>query len=330
MSYPESLAAYRPDFPEAFAALDEWQRDATARRGRWALAQTPLSIGVMGQIKAGKSSFLNQLLFAGQPLLPEAATPKTANLTRIRHAEAPCFTAHFYSPESWAALEALAASTAQDLAACSARELVQQARQAHGPGVAALLAQGRAELHARDIGELLGRINDYVGAEGRFTPLVESSELALPLPELAGIEIVDTPGMNDPVVSRTDKTRTYMAQCDVVFFLSPSGRLLDDSDQQLLAAQLPAKGVKRLVLVASQFDAAILDDGYDRASLQDCETRLRQRLSDHARRNLDPLARQREQQGFPDVAALLRSIGAPLFASTYAQALASLTPEQWS
>ena len=326
----ESISAYRPDFPEAFAALDEWQRDATARRGRWTLAQTPLSIGVMGQIKAGKSSFLNQLLFAGQPLLPEAATPKTANLTRIRHAEAPCFTAHFYSPESWAALEALAASTAQDLAACSARELVQQARQAHGPGVAALLAQGRAELHARDIGELLGRINDYVGAEGRFTPLVESSELALPLPELAGIEIVDTPGMNDPVVSRTDKTRTYMAQCDVVFFLSPSGRLLDDSDQQLLAAQLPAKGVKRLVLVASQFDAAILDDGYDRASLQDCETRLRQRLGDHARRNLDPLARQREQQGFPDVAALLRSIGAPLFASTYAQALARLPADQWS
>lgn len=326
----ESLSPYRPDFPEAFAALDEWQRDATARRGRWTLAQTPLSIGVMGQIKAGKSSFLNQLLFAGQPLLPEAATPKTANLTRIRHAEAPCFTAHFYSPESWAGLEALAASAAQDLAACSARELVQQARQTHGNGVAALLAQGRAELHARDIGELLGRINDYVGAEGRFTPLVESSELALPLPELAGIEIVDTPGMNDPVVSRTDKTRTYMAQCDVVFFLSPSGRLLDDSDQQLLAAQLPAKGVKRLVLVASQFDAAILDDGYDRASLQDCETRLRQRLGDHARRNLDQLARQREQQGFPDIAALLRSIGAPLFASTYAQALASLPPEQWS
>lgn len=326
----ESLAPYRPDFPEAFAALDEWQRDATARRGRWTLAQTPLSIGVVGQIKAGKSSFLNQLLFAGQPLLPEAATPKTANLTRIRHAEAPCFTAHFYSPESWAVLETLAASAAQDLAACSARELVQQARQAHGPGVAALLAQGRAELHARDIGELLGRINDYVGAEGRFTPLVESSELALPLPELAGIEIVDTPGMNDPVVSRTDKTRAYMAQCDVVFFLSPSGRLLDDSDQQLLAAQLPAKGVKRLVLVASQFDAAILDDGFNRDSLQDCENRLRQRLSDHARHNLDQLARQRDQQGFPEIAALLRAIGAPLFASTYAQALATLPPAQWS
>jgi hypothetical protein len=327
-----SLTPYHPDFPEAFAALDEWQRDVAARRARWTLTQTPLSIGVMGQIKAGKSSFLNQLLFGGQPLLPEAATPKTANLTRIRHAEAPCFTAHFYAPESWAALEKLAASEAQDVAASAARELVQQARRDHGAGIAALLAQGKIELHTGDIGALLGRINDYVGAEGRFTPLVESSELALPLPELAGIEIVDTPGMNDPVVSRTDKTRTYMNQCDVVFFLSPSGRLLDGSDQQLLAAQLPAKGVKRLVLVAAQFDAAILDEEGDKEhdSLDKCETSVRQRLSDHARRNLKLLAAQREKQGFADIAALLRGIGTPLFASTYAQAFASLPPSQWS
>lgn len=330
MSTTDTLTAYYSDFPAAFAALAEWQRDAAARRARWTLAQTPLSIGVMGQIKAGKSSFLNQLLFNGQPLLPEAATPKTANLTRIRHAESPCFTAHFYTPESWAALEKLAAGETQDLAACAARELVQHARREHGSGISLLLEQRKIELHSDDIGGLLGRINDYVGAEGRFSPLVERSELALPLPELVGIEIVDTPGMNDPVVSRTDKTRTYMAQCDVVFFLSPSSRLLDDSDQQLLAVQLPAQGVKRLVLVGAQFDAAILDDGFERSSLVECEDRLRQRLSHNTRRNLEQLASQREKQGFPDIAALLREIDAPLFASSYARALACLPPPKWS
>ncbi len=324
------LAPYRPDFPEAFAALDEWQRDAAARRARLGQAQAPLSIGVMGQMKAGKSSFLNQLLFQGQPLLPEAATPKTANLTRIRHADAPCFTAHFYAPASWAELEGLAASEAQDVTARAARELVEQARRDHGLGIGTLLAQGKVELHAHSVEELLGRINDYVGAEGRFTPLVESSELALPLPQLAGIEIVDTPGMNDPVPSRITKTLDYMAECDVVFFLSACSRLLDDSDQELLAAQLPAKGVKRLVLVAAQLDGAILDDGFDRRSLSECEANLHQRLQAHARRNLEQLAAQREKHGLTDVAALLRGIGAPLFASTYAQALATLPPERWS
>lgn len=326
----ESLLPYRSDFPEAVAALDAWQRDAATRRARLTLAQMPLSIGVMGQIKAGKSSFLNQLLFEGQPVLPEAATPKTANLTRIRYQEQPTFVAHCYSPQAWAALERLAASNLDDPSADAARELVTAARRTHGDGIAAQLAQGTFTLHARDVGELLGRIDDYVGADGRFAALVESSELALPLPELEGIEIVDTPGLNDPVVSRTDKTRQYMAQCDVVFFFSRASSLLDESDQQLLATQLPAKGVKRLILVATQFDAAILDDGFDRQSLHECENRLRERLSAHAGRILTQLAAQRERQGFPEVAALLREIGAPIFASTFAHAFAVLPQAQWS
>ena len=39
-----------------------------------------LKIGVVGQIKAGKSSFLNSLLFDGKDFLPKAATPMTAAL----------------------------------------------------------------------------------------------------------------------------------------------------------------------------------------------------------------------------------------------------------
>lgn len=327
-----SLTPYRPDFPEAFAALDEWQRDAVTRCARCTRAHVPLSIGVMGQIKAGKSSFLNQLLFNGQPLLPEAITPKTANLTRIRHGAAPRFIAYFYSPASWAAMEALASGEAQDLVASAARELVQQAKRDFGSAIAELLAQGKAELQANDSAELLGRINDYVGAEGRFTPLVESTELELPMPELAGIEIVDTPGMNDPVVSRTDKTRAYMSSCDVVFFLSPATRLLDSNDQELLEAQMPSKGVKRLVLVATQFDAALISEQGDKEhqSLETCEASVKQRLSAYARRNLELLAQRREKLGFPDVAALLRSMGLPLFVSTYAQAFATLPAASWS
>jgi tRNA U34 5-carboxymethylaminomethyl modifying GTPase MnmE/TrmE len=325
------LASYRAEFPETIAALDEWQRDAQARRARLSRAETPLSIGIMGQIKAGKSSFLNQILFQGQPLLPEAATPKTANLTRIRYHPTPRFTAYFYAPESWATLKQLAASDAQDLTARAARELVEQAQRAHGPdGIAALLRQSKMELQVDQTDALLDKLNDFVGAEGRYTPLVESSELALPLPQLQDYEIVDTPGMNDPVVSRTDKTRAYMAQCDVVFFLSPAERLLDETDQQLLAAQLPSKGVKRLVLVAAQFDTALIGEGSRHKSLADCEANTRQRLSHHAQRNLERLASMREKQGYPEVAALLRATAQPIFASTYARALATLPPERWN
>ena len=42
-----------------------------------------LTIGIVGQMKVGKSSFLNALLFEGEAILPKAATPMTAGLTVI-------------------------------------------------------------------------------------------------------------------------------------------------------------------------------------------------------------------------------------------------------
>ena len=46
-----------------------------------------LNIGIIGQIKAGKSSFLNSLLFDGKDVLPKAVIPKTAVLTKIEYLE---------------------------------------------------------------------------------------------------------------------------------------------------------------------------------------------------------------------------------------------------
>ena len=42
-----------------------------------------LTIGIVGQMKVGKSSFLNAFLFKGEPVLPKAATPMTSGLTII-------------------------------------------------------------------------------------------------------------------------------------------------------------------------------------------------------------------------------------------------------
>ena len=46
-----------------------------------------LNIGIIGQIKAVKSSFLNSLLFDEKDVLPKAVIPKTAVLTKIEYLE---------------------------------------------------------------------------------------------------------------------------------------------------------------------------------------------------------------------------------------------------
>ena len=44
-----------------------------------------LKVGVIGRVKAGKSSLLNSFLFKGESILPKAATPMTAALTVISY-----------------------------------------------------------------------------------------------------------------------------------------------------------------------------------------------------------------------------------------------------
>jgi len=325
----QTLTDHRPSFPSEIGEMFSLQQDFAAKLARFAADSQRLSIGVIGQVKAGKSSFLNALLFDGEPVLPEAATPKTANLTRITYGATPALLVHYYAPEAWKQLEILAAGDGRHAEARIARELVDMVRQA-GVDVNAVLAKGTEQVPAADAAELMGLLNDYVGNDGRYTALVEATELQLPRLELKGFEVVDTPGMNDPVASRTQKTREFMARCDVVFFLSRCGQFLDQSDMELLAGQLPNKGVKRLILVACQFDSAILDDGYDRASLAETEANLKTRLSRHAGAQLERLATVREQQEAPDVAALLRQTKTPLFASSYAHGFAAWPAERWS
>lgn len=323
------LNQWKKDFPEALAQINEWQRDADIRRARLTLTEAPLSIGIMGQVKAGKSSFLNSLLFGGYSLLPEAATPKTANLTRIRYAPKPSLTVRFYQADDWALIEKQASSNLYDDTCQAARELVESAH-ASGEDIQKLLTKGEISLQADDMNGLMGKLNDYVGGDGRLTSLVAATELALPIDELIGIEIVDTPGMNDPVVSRTAKTREYMSQCDVVFFLTRTSQFLDASDQMLLTVQLPQKGIKRLILVGAQLDMAVLDDGFNCASLEDCHSRISRQLSKLTKRAFDSLAVQREKQGFPETATMLRQVEEPIFASTHARLIAEQPRDTWS
>ena len=60
-----------------------------------------LKIGVVGQVKAGKSSFLNSLFFDGENVLPRASTPMTAGLTVLEYGEENMFSIDYYNEKEW-------------------------------------------------------------------------------------------------------------------------------------------------------------------------------------------------------------------------------------
>lgn len=217
-----------------------------------------LNIGVIGRVKAGKSSFLNTLLFNGEEVLPKAATPKTATLTKMEYADENRIVIEFYSEEEWEGIIEDAKLGDKNEVTKSAKELVDMARD-RGIDVWEILSKGKLDKTFDEYKDLIDYLNNYVGENGTYTPLVRSVVIYMNREDFKDISIVDTPGLNDPVPSRTQRTKEFIEVCDVVFFLSRAGSFLDVNDWELLCKQLPQKGVKKMVLVASQYDSGLRD-----------------------------------------------------------------------
>lgn len=274
-----------------------------------------LNIAVVGRVKAGKSTFLNTVIFGGKHILPEAFTPKTATLTRIEYAEQNSLDVEYYSSEDWRELEEQAKSSNDSEASRAAKELV-SSMQGNGVNIAEILSRGHDTENFSSESDLMGRLNRYVGEDGEITPLVKCVTLKITKPELEGISIIDTPGLNDPVISRTQKTRDFLGLCDVVFFLSPASQFLDQNDVNLLKAQLPQKGVARLILICSRFDDGLVDVVYDTDSLKEAVDGTKIKLSGQAKKIFYKQIEEYKKIGNNEIAKILTECQSPIFLSS--------------
>lgn len=135
-------------------------------------------------------------------------------------------------------------------------------------------------------------------------------------------KVVDTPGLNDPLYSRTEKTRRYLESCDVAFLLSRSSCFLDASDLKLLALQLPHKGIKSLVLVGSQFDSVLIDALPDFNSLEEAIDASAAELCAHARMAVEQSVRALRREGYPPVVLeVIEHCEKPVFVSALVEGM---------
>ena len=214
-----------------------------------------LVIGVIGQMKAGKSTFLNAFAF-GDEVLPAATTPMTASLSVITYGEKEEVVAEFYSPAEWKEMEYRATQEVEDeyaddpetLKIKAARELVQKAARL-GSSLHSLLGTTRHDK--------VDQLTEYVGADGKYVAITKAVTLYKNMELLRGVEIVDTPGFNDPVVSREARTREFLSKADAVLLLLYAGRPFDATDREILFKTVGSAGTGRVLVGINKYDTVV-------------------------------------------------------------------------
>ncbi len=326
----------------AIQKSEEWQRvlDSFAEQGR------VLRIGIIGRVKAGKSSMLNALLFNGNDILPKAATPMTAALTIMEYSENVSAEVDFFTQQDIDEIKVKYDLFQKALdSKVKEKELENAERIKRKKGVNSLSAEEQQEcrnkaksqaeremkddpsfasydqycrikesgkslsdleqyrtISAGSVEELMnGVLNQFVGSSGAFMPFTKSVTLHIPEKGLQGLQIIDTPGINDPVTSRGERTEQLLQDCDVVLIVSPSGQFFSSEDTDLMHRVTTKEGTQQAYLIASQVDNQLF--GSESQGLSDpihVLERISDNLTKHAR---NVLAKQVQEYPSMKVAA---------------------------
>ena len=215
-----------------------------------------LTIGVIGQMKCGKSTFLNAFVFNVDILTPPT-TPMTAALSVITYGEKKRIVAEFYTSDEWAEQSMQAkrdeseATDTLDLSKIkAAKELVAKSVKL-GSSLNSYLGKTKEDSFEQLV--------EYVGAEGKYVSITKSVKIYYPHDYLKGVEIVDTPGFNDPIVSREERTKAFLAKADVVVMMLYAGRPFDATDRDIIFKNVRQCGIGKVLVGINKYDIPYCD-----------------------------------------------------------------------
>lgn len=266
-----------------------------------------LKIGIIGSVKAGKSTLINSLVFDGKDILPKAATPMTAALTTLSYGENLMVRKNFFTDDDLQKLKEISEAydeelkikqnekysekkdsflkkrrrqgfseskipsekedefrtTAMRMAERELKSNIQLAgakeqwEQICNSSITKEALGDEKTISLDSIEELPEILSKHVGANEKYVPFTQSVDIKIPEVLLEDLLIIDTPGFNDPIPSRENRTRELLFDCDVIFILSKAGHFLPESDLVMLNNITEKTGIREISVIASQVDTEL-------------------------------------------------------------------------
>lgn len=230
-------------------------------------------VAVVGRFKAGKSSFVNELLEAR--LASEDTNPETAAVTTFRHGDEVKATIRFLPRDEWAKIQSIYQQDPRHLDAhrmLKWHELGKPRKNKDGEMEEGYDLQSLEKEYIRDGGfsieirlasegikkaepDFRRRLKEFTSGTKPQHCMVLGIEIESPAPILdGGVLLIDTPGLGDTERYRVELTEKVVDDVDAVLFLTRSGASYDQAEKDFLLSLLRKGTVKQLIVVVTQID----------------------------------------------------------------------------
>lgn len=199
------------------------------------------SLGITGVLSAGKSTFLNALL--GQEVLGTSTIPETANLTILKYAQEPYAQITFWNTKEWEEIQNYMdeETKAKLLSSSDFQSQIQNfiAPQAITQKIA------------------ISDLPTYTSANhpSKLCNLIKQTTLFTPLVFLENnVEIVDTPGLDDPIILREEITKSYIQKCDLLIHTMNASQAATQIDIDFILETLQTGNIARILILLTHID----------------------------------------------------------------------------
>lgn len=208
------------------------------------------TIAVCGVVKAGKSTFLNSLLF-GNNILPTFDTPMTAKLTFIEYTDKANYaTITFYSKEEWKQLNDDLVEKFPE----QCKELEERMEICFSNhGISKDMCIGMPDKELRDLNMIEEYVTDPKTKNGKYTPFVKCVHIYVRNESIRNLRIVDTPGLNDPNIINSLETEKWIRNTHALIFLLQN-KGMSESDLQFFDVHLSGTKAGNRLFVINKID----------------------------------------------------------------------------
>lgn len=208
------------------------------------IEEQKFSVGITGVMNAGKSTMVNALM--GESVLGTSVVPETANLTILQYSKESQARVFYWNSHEWDNI----VKSADKLD--SMKDFVLETNSAFENNLKEYV-QEDSRVDEIDVNKL----SEYTSAEHseKRCNLVKYVELKTDLAYLKdGVEIVDTPGLDDPVIQREEITKEYIGRCDMLLHLMNVSQSATQKDVEFIIDALLYQNISKLLIVITRSD----------------------------------------------------------------------------